>query len=169
MVVNDFLLNNMFEILGLLVTMAGIWFVVQQLRESKLASQMEGILMLQDHWERIIEDRGLLWEMTIQNDDWDSLSAKKAYREVYKNKDVNDSFIRVANFFDTVGNLVISKSLDKELAYRQYCLVLSPLFDKFEKVILLDRKVQKNPRIFDNWEWMRREFKRMDGKEPRSR
>ena len=125
--------------------------------------------MLQDHWERIIEDRGLLWEMTIQNDDWDSLSAKMAYREVYKNKEVNDSFIRVANFFDTVGNLVIAKSLDKKLAYRQYCLVLSPLYDKFEKIIHMDRKVQNNARIFENWEWMRSEFKKMDKTEPRNR
>lgn len=151
------------ELIGFAITLVGIWLVVRQLREAKLGSQMEGILMLQDHWERIIEDRSLLWEMTIQSNTWDLLSAKEAYRTVFKNKEVTGSFMRVANFFDGIGMLVVAKALDKKLAYRGYCLVLSPLFDKFEKVILLDRKVQKNPRIFENWEWMRNEFRKMDG------
>ena len=163
MFADGFLSAYMFEILGLLVTIAGIWFVVQQLRESKLASQMEGILMLQDHWERIIEDRGLLWDMTMTNDDWDTYSAKMAYKAVYDDKDVRDSFLRVANFFDTIGTLVIGKSLDKKLAYHQYNLVLCPLYDKFEIVLSVDRKAQKNARIFENWEWIRKEFKKMDG------
>jgi hypothetical protein len=123
---------------------------------------MEGILMLQDHYERIIEDRGHLWDLTIRNDKWDSLSAKEAYKMVFKDKRTNDGFMKVANFFDTVGMLVQAKALDKKLAYRGYCLILSPLFDKFEKVIRLDRKVQRNDAIFENWEWMRREFGKMD-------
>ena len=70
--------------------------------------------------------------------------------------------MRVANFFDTVGMLVQAKALDKKLAYRGYCLILSPLYDKFEKVIKLDRKVQRNDQIYENWEWMRQEFAKMD-------
>ena len=54
------------------------------------------------------------------------------------------------------------EALDKKLAYRGYCLILSPLYDKFEKVIKLDRKVQRNDQIYENWEWMRQEFAKMD-------
>ncbi len=150
------------DLVGTVVTILGIWLVVQQLRETKLASQMEGILMLQDHWERIINDRSLMLKMTTQSDKWDSLSAKEAYRAVFENKEVNDSFIRVANFFDGIGMLVMAKALDKKLAYQVYSLILSPLFDEFEKVIIFDRKVQNNSRIFESWEWMRDEFRKMD-------
>jgi hypothetical protein len=162
MIASNFFELTLSDLMGFAITLIGIWLVVQQLHEAKLGSQMEGILTLQDHWERIIEDRTLLWEMTIQSNTWNLLSAKEAYRTIFGNKKMTDSFMRVANFFDGIGMLVLAKALDKELAYRGYCLVLSPLFDKFEKVILLDRKVQKNPRIFENWEWMRREFGKMD-------
>ena len=153
---------SIIDIIGFGVTLLGIWLVVRQLNEARLSSQMEGALMLQDHWERIIEDRSLLWDMTIKNQSWDSLSEKEAYKEVWNNKEVKGSYLRVANFFDNLGSLVLAKAFDRQLAYRGYCLILSPLYDKFEKVILLDRKIMKNSHIFENWEWMKNEFKKME-------
>ncbi len=160
---SDFFTSITFpDILGLIVTLLGIWLVVRQLREGKLASQMEGVLMLQDHWERIIEDRSLLWEMTLQDDEWDSCSPKVAYRKIFGDKTITDSFMRVANFFDNLGMLVRGHALDMDFAYRGYGNVLSILYDKLEKVIALDRKVQNNPQIFVSWEWLRREFEKKE-------
>jgi len=160
---NDFFSSlTIADILGFAVTILGIWLVVRQLKEAKLASQMEGVLMLQDHWEHIISDRTLLWEMTLQDDEWDACSPKIAYKKVFKDKAATESFMRVANFFDNLGMLVHGKALDKYFAYRGYGTILTVFYDKLEKVIALDRKVQNNPKIFRNWEWMRKEFKRME-------
>lgn len=49
------------DVLGLIVTIVGIWLVVRQLTESKLASQMEGMLTLGDRFDHLLKHIILLF------------------------------------------------------------------------------------------------------------
>lgn len=155
-----FLSVTLGEILGLVVTVVGIWLIVMQLNGERLASQMTGMLTLLDHWREIIADRQKVLAMTSRDGDWDKLNAKDAYKSIFRNSEATNSFIRVANFFDTVGLLVRSKALDKRLAFRGWGIFLTRMYDQFEKVILFDRRAQNNHTIYEDWEWLAGEYKK---------
>ena len=72
MFAEDFIANHLFEILGLVVTISGIWLVVQQLRETKLATQMEGVLSLSDRFIEITPEVSLIDRVTSAAD-WSTL------------------------------------------------------------------------------------------------
>ena len=78
MFADGFLSITLEGMLGLLVTALGIWFVVQQLREGKLAAQMDGVLSLTDRYMDMTDDIILVDELALDKD-WAQLSGRKAY------------------------------------------------------------------------------------------
>ena len=56
------------EVLGLIVTVLGIWFVVQQLREAKLANQMEGLISLIEIEEESSQQTREIRDLVEQDD-----------------------------------------------------------------------------------------------------
>ena len=56
------------EVIGFVITIAGIWLVVRQLNEARLASQMEGMLDLTDKGVASMDSRNILNEIWHRED-----------------------------------------------------------------------------------------------------
>ena len=79
---NDFLSISLVEIIGLLVTIIGIWLVVKQLNETRLASQMEGLLEL-TNLDLSNSDGLLALKELSSQEDWNTLSDEEAFARVH--------------------------------------------------------------------------------------
>ena len=119
MFAEDFLSNNLFEILSLVLTAAGIWFIVQQLREAKLASQMEGVLSLQDRFIDISDALSLVDDLA-GDDGWAHLRGREAYSRYIADTALRAAVNKVAKFYELLSVLVQTGALDKALAYKLY-------------------------------------------------
>ena len=158
MFAGEFISNHIFEILGLLVTIAGVWFVVQQLREAKLASQMEGMIHLAE-LSGSNETREELREL-VYIEEWEILSPKEAYSRIFDSENSKKGFLKMASVYELVGVFVKRKALDEGIVYDQYGHGVPFWWRRLEKVIVFMRRVEKNEALFVNWEWLAQRFEK---------
>ena len=159
MFADGFLADNLFEIMSLLLTAAGIWFIVQQLREAKLASQMEGMISLTDSYKKLSEEFAYL-EPLFADEKWISLSLDEKYSRVLKETEIFGNMSNVLDHYELVGLLVKSKALDKHIAYRFYGSS-DVDWKNYEKIVQTHRDAIQRPQIGIYWEWLEREFEKI--------
>lgn len=153
------LLISLAEVLGLLVTIVGIWLVVMQLRETKLASQMEGLLTLgqmdsgnSTNWNRALE--------LINGQDWKAMKASEAHELFHETDSISKAFDEITVFFELMSVLVRRKALDKRMAYDMYGNAVPRWWKRLEKVIEHHRVETNDDSIGKNWEWLADEFEK---------
>lgn len=145
------------DLLGLLVTVVGIWFVVKQLNETRLASQMEGLLQLQMIYKEVYLDKNIMYEF-MDKHKWSTLSDSEAYKLAAKTKSIDESWANILNFYDTLGLLVKSKALDYGIARDSYAGAVVKWWGFLGPVIEQDREDTGEIFLAENWEWLAKEF-----------
>ena len=159
MFADDFLSISLAELLGLLVTIGGVWFVVQQLKESKLSSQMEGLMELIEQWTASTQVRKPLSDLT-NSSEWKELSGEEAYNRISESEQLKAGLDFTVNWYELIGVLVRKKSLNKEIVYELIGPFVAYRWKKMEKVIRHDRTVREWHQVH-NWEWLATEFEKM--------
>lgn len=157
MFADGFLANNIFEILGLIVTIGGIWLVVKQLNETRLATQMEGMLVLGEKFAASINDASILREL-FELEEWKGLSDREAHNRVYDSKALANAYNKVLSLFELIGVLVRRKTLDRELAFDYYGSVASGWWNYLEKITRQRRIENNSESIGEHWEWLAKQF-----------
>ena len=147
------------ELVGTIVTIVGIWLVVKQLNETRLASQMEGMLALGERVVAIREHRNILFEL-VNLDEWNSLSAKEAHTRIYESKLHLDAYSSAMTLFELLGILVRRKALDKGLAYDFYGRVTFVWWNRLAKITQQRRIEENREEIGEHWEWLAKEFEK---------
>lgn len=141
------------DLIGLIVTVGGIWLVVKQLREAKLASQMEGVLALGDRFDGMVEELNLLLELS-QSERWKEADNEAAYKILLESKKNRTAFFKVASFYETLSVLVRRKVLDEELALDAWGDMVGKRWYWMEKAILAQRVSLENEEYWQHWEWL---------------
>ena len=146
-------------LLGLVVTVVGVGLVVRQLNDAKLASQMEGLLTINQQYSNLALDRKNLNELTSA-DNWGKLSPQEALSTLNDSK-LYGSFVEISTLFEIVGSLVSSRALDFRMADKFFGFLLPSYFRDFENVIA-ELRSENDPRLFENWEWLAIRFEKLD-------
>jgi len=140
-------------IVGLLVTIVGIWLVVRQLHEAKLASQMGGLLTLEQMALALAElDLDLL--NRVASDEWQKIPAEQAHREVFENPNAYKAWNGLVAWNDLLGVLVRRGALDEEMVFLRHGTMTELWYQRFEKIIRIERKRLKWDGLAANWEWL---------------
>ena len=143
-------------LMGLIVTIISVWFVVRQLRESKLASQMEGLLVLVEQLALIADQREGLMEF-VADDDWDSLSDEEAHRRVYASEMHKIAYKKTKNFYEVVAVLVKRKSLDKGMAADYFGKSIEIWWERLEKITRHESELLGYD-VGEQWKWLAAEI-----------
>jgi hypothetical protein len=159
MFADGFLSITLEGMLGLLVTAVGIWFVVQQLREAKLAAQMDGVLSLTDRFMDMTDDISLVDELALDKD-WAQLSGRKAYSRYNSNKVLKSAIINLSKFYELVAVLVQSGALDISFAEKLYGELVARRWHLVRNVVYAIREEFANSFISSEWEWLALEFEK---------
>jgi hypothetical protein len=159
MFAEDFLSISLAELLGLLVTIGGVWFVVQQLREAKLASQMEGLMELIEQWTASAEMRKPLSDLS-NSIEWNEMSDKEAYNRINESQRLKTGWDFMMNWYELIGVLVRKKALNREIVYELIGPFVAYRWKKYEKVIR-HYGVERDWHPIHNWEWLAIEFEKM--------
>jgi hypothetical protein len=163
MFADGFLSITLEGILGLLVTAVGIWLVVQQLREAKLASQMEGMLALVGKLDDIAEQRDTLLNLGSL-DEWLSLSDEEAYDKVHAKESYRVAYTRTKIFYELLGVLVYKKTLDKGLAVEFFGNTVTLWWKRLSKVMRQQDLKQNTQEMGRNWQRLALEIEKMSDK-----
>lgn len=144
-------------LVGLLITAIGIWLVVKQLTETKLATQMEGLMVLGQldvenaaHWAALIN--------MSDNNEWDMLSPDAKYKRLYSSLHLAEAFDAAYTFFELMGSVVYTKALSMTMVQRMYGWSVNSWWERLGQVVIHRRKVIGNQELGANWEWLAREF-----------
>ena len=159
MFADGFLSIGLSEIVGWLVTLLGIWLVVRQLNEAKLASQMEGLLTLGemdsgngDSWNTALE--------VVNRQDWIGLEPQQAHKLFHETDAHAKALDRITIFFERMSVLVRRKALDSKMAYDMYGNAITRWWERMNKVVIHHR-IELNDKSFGrNWEWLAHEFEK---------
>jgi hypothetical protein len=157
MFADRFLSITLEGMLGLLVTAVGIWIVVQQLREAKLAAQMEGVLSLTDRFIEMTDDINLVDGLALDKD-WAQLSGGEAYSRFNSNKGLKTAITKVLKFYELLSVLVQTGALDKTLAYKLYGELVTRRWYLVKTVISEVREEMAMKGVAEEWEWLAMEF-----------
>lgn len=157
MFAENFLSITVADVLGLLVTIIGIWLVVRQLTESKLASQMEGMLTLGDRFDHLLEHIILLFELS-QSDRWKKADSDEAYKIIYETQENREAFFKMGSFYELLAVLVRRKVLDEKLAYDTYGELVAKRWRWVEKAVAAHRIAQGTEEYWEHWEWLALRF-----------
>lgn len=149
------------EFVGTIVTIVGIWLIVKQLRETKLASQMEGLLELLDQWTASQDTRRPVLNL-IDLEEWDRMNDKDAYARIYESGELLKGYTFIVNWYELTSVLVRNKALDKTIVFEYFGGYIVRRWNKFEKVVRHHRLLQNDFSI-NNWEWLAKEFEDYPG------
>lgn len=158
----NFISITLADVLGLLVTSIGIWLVVRQLTESKLASQMEGMLTLGDRFDGLLEHIILIFELT-QSERWQQADSDEAYKIIYETKKNREAFFKIGSFYELLAVLVRRKVLDEQLPYDTYGDLVAKRWHSIEKAISAHRVAQGTDGYWEQWEWLALRFENYEG------
>jgi len=157
MFAEGFLSISLEGLIGLIVTVVGIWLVVQQLRETKLASQMDGLITPSEMHKNIREEVKPLQDFA-DSEEFKKLDGKEAFTMIESNEKYWIGLVRMSYMFTLIGNLVYTKSLDIRLADRSFGYVIPLNWRRLEKVIKWHRIEIENENVNVWWEWLTNEF-----------
>jgi hypothetical protein len=147
------------EVIGLIVTIVGIWLVVRQLREAKLDSQMGGMMDLRQMISDNTEFEQLLSEL-IAEDDWESLNAEEAHSHIFDSDEHTEAWNELTSFFELYSLLVRKKALDEGMAYAYNGKFVSLWWKRLEKIARQQRIELKWDDLLENWEWLAARFEK---------
>ena len=147
-------------VLGFAITLVSVWFVVRQLNETRLASQMEGMISLAN-FEASKRREAKEFLRFTESEDWKKLTAEEAFSLVKENEEYWDGAYSLSEAYELIGNLVKSKALDINIAYQHFGWILPLTYRQLEKVTVEARK-EFGPKLQENWEWLTIEFEKMD-------
>jgi len=148
-------------LLGLAVTIVSVYFIVKQLRETKLATQMEGLLSVAEQLNEIADLRESLLEV-VEQADWHILSNQEAHARVYQSETRKIAYKKTKNFYELVAVLVKGKSLDRNLASKYFGNSVAIWWRRLEKVTLHESD-ELNYNVAESWEWLALELEKMSG------
>lgn len=148
--------------LGLFVTVFSVWLVIRQLREAKVASQMEGILALGDRFDGIVEHNDRLFELA-KSQRWKEADNEKAFEINYESKKNREAFFKVASFYETLAVLVRRKVLNQRLAFDGWGDMVAIRWQWMEKAVLAQRVATGNEKYWQHWEWLAQKFESYEG------
>jgi hypothetical protein len=150
------------ELVGTIVTIVGIWLIVKQLREAKLASQMEGLLTLGemdagngDSWNTALD--------LINRQDWIELEPQQAHDLFHETDAQAKALDKITIFFELISVLVRRKALDSKMAYDMYGNAVTRWWERMSKVIRHHRIYLNDKSYGRNWERLALEFEKVDG------
>ena len=147
------------EALGLSVTIVSVYFVIVQLRETRLASQMEGMISLANfEASKRMEAKALT--NLITSEEWEKLTAEESFALIKENEGYWDGALNYSEAYELIGNLAKSGALDINIAYEQFGWSLPSAYRQLEKAIDETRK-EFGPELQANWEWLTIEFEKM--------
>ena len=110
-------ISDIIQILLLIVTGGGAALIVKQLREARLASQMEGLMELnQQHQE--IDEAMFVIRKIIKPQEWASISPEEQIKRLTADDPMIKTWRKIGSFHEMLGLLVRSNSFDIEIAYR---------------------------------------------------
>lgn len=155
-----FLTITIGEVLGLIVTIVGIWLVVRQLNETRLASQMEGMISLSAMSIDMENDVKALREFTLL-EEWEKLDDVEAYELIRGTDEFYQGYLKQATVYGLTGGLVREGALDIRVAAVQFGYFVPAMWRQFEKYTKMLRK-EFGPHINENWEWLAMEFEKFD-------
>ena len=157
MFADGFIAEHIFEILGLLVTVGGVWLVVKQLNETRLASQMEGMLALTERNAALL-DHIDIFSKFVNTDKWKKADGQAARKIIFDSKKNRNAFLELGSFYEIVGVLVGRKVLDENLAYDYFGDFLSTRWTLVEKAVKGQREQINNETYLNHWEWLAKKF-----------
>lgn len=144
-------------LIGFAITAVGIWLIVKQLREAKLASQMEGALSLQDRYIEITEDINILAQIT-GDERWQNLKGEEARKKLFDDEKVRDSMHKVGKFYELLSVLVQTGAQDKTIAKKLYGGMVILRWKLVEEAMYAEREKWGVPGWGAEWEWLAKEF-----------
>ena len=137
---SDGYFSTSFEaLIGFVVTIVGIYLVVRQLHEAKLASQMGGLLAL----EQMALDLGadaLKKISAVTSGDWESIPAEEAHRIVFDDPEAFEAWNGMVAWHDLLAVLVRRGALDAKLVYMRHGSMTELWYSRVEKVIQVERR-----------------------------
>jgi hypothetical protein len=157
----QFLSFRLVEILGIFTTIIGIWLIIRQLTESRLASQMEGAISLVERSDRLEGEIKDLLHMS-GSEEWDGLDGEEAFSLIRENPIFSSAYLKMASFYGLVGGLVRARALDLGIASEQFGYFLPKRWRRFEKYTNELRKNLDESQINEDWEWLAIEFEKME-------
>ena len=152
-----YLSNNLFEIVGLLVTILGIWFVVRQLREGKLSSQMEAMMGLREMISDYSGSEQIILDL-FASDDWNSISDKEAHKRIVSSESTLEAWNEITSFMELYSLLVRKSALDESLAFAFNGKFVSLWWSRLERIVYQERTSMNWSGLLENWEWLARRF-----------
>ena len=141
------------EVLGLLVTIGGVWLVVKQLNETRLASQMEGLIALMEIDANMEGEVSELRKFTLK-EDWDEVNDNEAYSLVMENDRYRRGYLKYIKLYELVGLLVRTKALDERYAFEAFGQFLPMMWRRLEKIVRGERIEEGHELIGEHWEWL---------------
>ena len=149
------------EVLGLLVTIVSVYFVVKQLREAKLASQMESVIALVEMGRKHMSSVKPLNEL-INSGEWQDLDGEEAHSVIMKTDAYWDGYLEYVSTYELLGGLVKTKAIDIRLANETWGIYVPSRWRALEKFTFMLREKEGDPTINDNWEWLASEFEKLN-------
>jgi hypothetical protein len=143
-------------LIGLVVTIISVWLVVRQLREAKLASQMEGLLLLVEQLAVLADQRESLMEF-VSHQDWASLTDEEAHARVYASEEHKIAYKKTKNFYEVVAVLVKRKALDKGMAADYFGKSVGIWHQRLLKITQHESKMLGYD-VGAQWEWLGKEL-----------
>jgi hypothetical protein len=153
-------LGNLIQIALLVVTGFGALLIVRQLKEARLASQMEGLIVLQNRYREVLDKSFPLIDMT-DSPDWAQLSEKEKAAQLEKTEELKVLWRSIASHYELVAALVRSGSLDKKAAFDLDGILIVNWYKRLEPIIEA-RRLLVGPELFAHFEWLADEFRKME-------
>ena len=153
---NDYFTLSFEGLMGLVVTIVSVWLVVRQLREAKLASQMEGLLLLVEQLAIVAEEREALVAL-VQAKNWTELSDEEAHKRVYRSKKHALAYKKTKNYYEVVAVLVKRKALDKGMAADYFGKSIGIWWQRLEKITRYESQLLGYD-VGEQWLWLATEL-----------
>ena len=116
-------------LLGLVITALGLWFVIKQLNETRLASQMEGVIALLQIETQATQSAIELVEFT-DSGDYKKMDAVEVHAHVRSKDDLRQQMSNVQSLYELMGNLIKTGALDDRVAFEQFGYVLARVWTR---------------------------------------
>ena len=109
-------ISDLIQIAFLVVTLLGAILIVKQLREARLASQMEALMELDEKNKEVLEAFFVL-STFMEKETWSNLSTQEKAKRLEANEDTKRAWRTIASYCELIALSIPSKSLSSKLAY----------------------------------------------------
>ena len=145
------------DLLAIFVTIASVALIIRQLKEARLASQLEGFLELANQFSNIALPIEFVDSLSLSTE-WQQLSGEEAYEFLIENEKNRVYFKKVGIFYEMTGALLKRGMLDYKIAMDTCGEIGASRWRTLEKAIYFHRKVQGEDSLYTQWEWLAENF-----------